>query len=780
MSLQLASVRMLNQWDNSRMKIYSKIIHKTQTPGNANLGSTEEDKKIQSSLNVERINKQTSIVTPTGYGYDASPESGDPTAESKNLDSDVQTKDIPESGDLGNAPESGDKNSVLDCNTEKESFDNVSTSKTLKTPDNRQIENRRAKNLTFSSLKSIKPILGAGAAAFLGLAGGSFCLEHSTLASTIILASLGTTISYAKVGGIESYFNQIFKVVEKMFYKAKSMQGKNHDLNDVLKTIGLHDNEIDLFKQQSHIETVEHLIIQDISKTKIILKDIGIHEDRVTMLSEGILAFIHFYSEHDIEMIMDSPTSGKVSVYSNNFDVKSYNPISHRRNVLSFRSQQTSKVSESHSGKGPVKDSNVPPVFDHISPIANSNFNFETHKDELEKRLKELEDRLLQPPIDTRAEYFQTQLDTAQSIELKGGMTKVQSRNACANGGGHGGDDDSDDSSTDDESDNNNRFNRNKSNQDDDSTSKSKSTKAPSSPKKTKPKGGQDGGDDGDDGGDGNADIEDENTDDDKSTSESESDSEDDIYIGSRGIRYMDASKNPLPGIPATRAQVKHFKLKMVIEIKAINADKLVSILEPRVEQPTWTKKKKGKGYKRYKKRRKAYDELNRGILHYIQSTALASNHLLRTRLGKFTCGVKAYDYILKELDPIKRDAMSTSSEAVHNFEALKLTSTSKGAFTKFKERFNDCLDDLIANNINHSDDYLKLALMNKLPAEGYKHLFVVPGYFTDHSLKATLERLSDSAVHIERADEGGNPNKSKKSQIHNTNSDGGELKHSK
>ena len=117
---------------------------------------------------------------------------------------------------------------------------------------------------------------------------------------------------------------------------------------------------------------------------------------------------------------------------------------------------------------------------------------------------------------------------------------------------------------------------------------------------------------------------------------------------------------------------------------------------------------------------------------------------------------------------------MSTSSEAVHNFEALKLTSTSKGAFTKFKERFNDCLDDLIANNINHSDDYLKLALMNKLPAEGYKHLFVVPGYFTDHSLKATLERLSDSAVHIERADEGGNPNKSKKSQIHNTNSDGG------
>jgi hypothetical protein len=147
-------------------------------------------------------------------------------------------------------------------------------------------------------------------------------------------------------------------------------------------TIGLcGSNEIIPFRQKLNIETVEHLIMQDIARMKLVLTEIGVQPDGLAMLAEGILAFIHFYSEHDIEKILESDTSGKVSVYSNNFDVKSYNNISHRKNVLSFRSQQTTKVSGSNSGNRPVVNVNIPRDFDHLSPIANSNFNFETQKE---------------------------------------------------------------------------------------------------------------------------------------------------------------------------------------------------------------------------------------------------------------------------------------------------------------------------------------------------------------------------------------------------------------
>lgn len=216
----------------------------------------------------------------------------------------------------------------------------------------------------------------------------------------------------------------------------------------------------------------------------------------------------------------------------------------------------------------------------------------------------------------------------------------------------------------------------------------------------------------------------------------------------------MDPSKNPLPPLPAQQKQVKQYFLKLQIEIDGINASCLVD-LKNRFPRPAWKrgKSKRGSKWKKYRRQRKAYDELNRGILHYIRNTAIANNHQLKTHLGRVKSGVEAFDFISRELDPISYDKMSSSADAVSAFEALKLFSTSLGSFTKFQVKFMDCLDDLQANGISYGqdDEYLKLTLLNKLPHDGYKHLFLHDGLFEGLTFMETMSKIAKTAVHVER-----------------------------
>jgi hypothetical protein len=100
-------MRKRNQDNNKNMEITSKVIQNIQTQGNAIPECSEENKQT-TSPNIERPSKHTSIVTPSGNEYNASPESGEPTPESgeptpesRIFDSEVKTtKDTPELGNI--------------------------------------------------------------------------------------------------------------------------------------------------------------------------------------------------------------------------------------------------------------------------------------------------------------------------------------------------------------------------------------------------------------------------------------------------------------------------------------------------------------------------------------------------------------------------------------------------------------------------------------------------------------------------------------------------------
>ena len=91
----------------------------------------------------------------------------------------------------------------------------------------------------------------------------------------------------------------------------------------------------------------------------------------------------------------------------------------------------------------------------------------------------------------------------------------------------------------------------------------------------------------------------------------------------------------------------------------------------------------------------KHWKEQNSNILHYFQSTAIGPNHTLRDQICKFKCRVKCYDYVKKSLDPIKYDKLSTGTEALVNFNNIKLTSTNKGSWLKFRAKFEEAVRDL-------------------------------------------------------------------------------------
>jgi hypothetical protein len=67
----------------------------------------------------------------------------------------------------------------------------------------------------------------------------------------------------------------------------------------------------------------------------------------------------------------------------------------------------------------------------------------------------------------------------------------------------------------------------------------------------------------------------------------------------------MDASKNPIPPIPAKRTQVRQYILKLNIEFDGINAGKMVTTTEQRLAKCKWRGgAKKGKKWKKYKMKR--------------------------------------------------------------------------------------------------------------------------------------------------------------------------------
>ena len=67
----------------------------------------------------------------------------------------------------------------------------------------------------------------------------------------------------------------------------------------------------------------------------------------------------------------------------------------------------------------------------------------------------------------------------------------------------------------------------------------------------------------------------------------------------------------------------------------------------------------------------------------------------MSNQLAEMTSGVEAYNFVLKELHPIRRDEIASSSDALKDFNDYKFTSVLKGAFSKFVVHLMDRIEEL-------------------------------------------------------------------------------------
>ena len=114
---------------------------------------------------------------------------------------------------------------------------------------------------------------------------------------------------------------------------------------------------------------------------------------------------------------------------------------------------------------------------------------------------------------------------------------------------------------------------------------------------------------------------------------------------------------------------------------------------------------------------------------------------------------------------------MSSSQNALDQYNALKLTSVQKGSFDKFKILLEEHIEDMAVNNMAMATDEktLKLSLFNKLPHKVYKHIFLNITKYESMSYKQTLEDLAAQAALIES--HASKLQKSNNRQVNNANS---------
>ena len=580
----------------------------------------------------------------------------------------------------------------------------------------------------------------------LGIHSDSSMISYASYASAALTVSCGVAGFPGFFANMIANFTKVTKDIEDISDTDSASKGRE-TLNVLLimQVLGLNTKEAELMMDSMQVTDIDNFVLVENQSFSNTLVQIGVNPDRVIRLENGFSTFKHFHASQDIEKIVKNGECDSVT-YENAFDVTTYNSVLHRRLL------RTSKR-------------------DNVFSPTNLDLQIQENQGGF----------MVSPMIDShvsRKKKTGSVIIFQENVpQIVGTTSKTDNPQpliqTCAGMGGGGGDDDDDDGSK-----KSNKGDKDRSIRIPELKSVSFDNDNPNDlPAPNTPKGSEGNGGGGDDDGNGNSsDKSASDSDDDSSTCPSE---EEELYISSRGIRYMDASKNPLPAIPAPQKQVKQYVLKLNFEIEGINASRLTEKdKEDRFQKPHWKggKKKKGSSWRKYRKQLKIFEELDRGILHYIRCTALASNHQLKTHLGRIKSGIEAYDYILNELDPISYDKMSSSAEAVSTFEALKLTSISKGSFSSFQVKFMDCLDDLAANGLASAEDdeYLKLSLLNKLPPSGYKHIFLQDGIFDDLNFKETLAKIAKTAVHVERDEK---PSTSKNgSRINNTTSTTSEI----
>ena len=264
------------------------------------------------------------------------------------------------------------------------------------------------------------------------------------------------------------------------------------------------------------------------------------------------------------------------------------------------------------------------------------------------------------------------------------------------------------------------------------------------------------------------------------SSDSSDEDSDDEFPIVSdKTAGSMDnGSKNPLPSLPANKAISKAWFLKAHSEIDSINGSKLIADGDARLLKPVWRGgRKKGSKFRRHKKRVRSWQTLDRSILKYIRNCAFESKHQLRTLLGEYKSGVAAYDFICKQLDPIQTDPLTAQNEAIETYQKLKLTSSDKGSWTRFRTKLHEAISDLHLHSISFAQDdaYMKRDLIGKLTHnKDYNVVYLSKSKYDSMTFAQTLADIESNAMLIERQNSSSSDGRGK-SSINNTSTKTGD-----
>ena len=512
----------------------------------------------------------------------------------------------------------------------------------------------------------------------------------------------------------------------------------------VLKVVGFTSNEATSLMSNLNIDGLDRLVMVTTDAISSQVRRLRIDECRHHNLRHGIEIFQNHYMSHDKPM-----SNASQGVY-NSFNYTMYTPAFHRRishvhmmppSNPSFAKNATissSELTQSHQS--------------HNTNFANANaVEGEGGDDDGEDDKSNDEDGSpsTPPPI--------LRKNKVKSTKRKGGAGNGRGssgRNGGSNrsSGGDGGDGDDSDDDSDDSDGNSDDSSTN----DSDYNSKDNASSNVNSPE-----------DDGEEDTDSDLDIDD-----------------DFPYTTSKGGRHMNPTNNLMPAIPVSKKDSTTYLVKARTEFNGINAEALVRDSN-RIGLPTFdpgikTGKKLRKAKKKYRKKVKQWKEQDLNILHYLQTTAIAADHTLRDQICAINGGVEAYDYVKRSLDPVKYDKVSAGAEAIDNFNNLKLTSTQKGAWLKFRATWEECIRDLkeIGNPLGTHDESLKESLMTKLPFEKYNWVHVTPFVFenTDGSTMTITEALNTVqfyAIKVEHAESIKNEKSSEAiAHVNNVNTD--------
>ena len=189
----------------------------------------------------------------------------------------------------------------------------------------------------------------------------------------------------------------------------------------------------------------------------------------------------------------------------------------------------------------------------------------------------------------------------------------------------------------------------------------------------------------------------------------------------------------------------------------------LKPVMKVKVDTDRFTTKEKRN---KYLKRKKAYMKRNQTILLILKERANNAKPYLARDLQKFKCDIKAFDFLVENMDPMSVDPTNENAESFEKIQRLELTSIATGIFSKCYSLFERHLDELVeSQGVQLADEDMKSLLLSKLKHASYAQMKLPLA--TRNDFTTYIKELRQFSVIIEKES---NTRSYKKALLNNTN----------